>query len=361
MEAIRKAWQARQDLVKSARFVIEESVTTRKGHYSHFVEGDSAKRVADMRKAVSLPPPIVGAVLPPKDTTNLILKEVWVDGSKHRYETSGLTSFDPIQLSFVAERYVSVADGTYVRSSRSQSDPSASPGYPSGLVRKAKRPIDSCVPTSRVFMVTCRAVDRVLACYDADSLKLTGQASKIGDDLCYSLLQKDRDSSEAILWVNPKQEFTVVRIEEIVDGRLDQRYSISYVKNENAGWVPNTWEIVTLEKNRSMRRMQQGTLKQAEINSSIPAKSFTDIYPVGCRVVDEGASKEYILRTDGTQRILTKSDRKLKYEEIVQGDVRTQANRTAWLYALVLCTVAVVLFAGAFLFRRRVRNRTGSS
>ncbi|MBY0231203.1 MAG: hypothetical protein K2W96_18130, partial [Gemmataceae bacterium] len=266
---IKKAWQARQDRVKSGKFVIEETQTDMRGSQSHFLSGDERKHVVKFREKMGLDTPPVGTPLPETDTTFKVEKEVWFSENGMRYSLKGDYMWAPMHLCYEWAHKISVFDGKTAKSL--DVDGSKRAPYPSGHISRDPVAIDAGIPTVRIVLMHYRAMNPLLRSSDIESFVLTGNRSLINGKPAIELRRTTSPVSRSSTWVAPGQGFAILRTEHVTQELPVQRIDVRYAEDAEHGLVPTGWDILTYDRAGKLQRAQYGKVVSYGLGTQLGA------------------------------------------------------------------------------------------
>jgi hypothetical protein len=350
LETISKAWQARQDRIKSGHFAWVERKTIVAGFLSNMQAYDPTLRAEPGATARS--------VIPPQDVTFDVSSLFLLDGEK-TYFSNDDRGWSPKEQAYVQSPNIIAYNGktgTWFHPA----------GFPTGPWPQAVIKANNEVKMHNVlpFLMAFRPLVANLRFFDLETFGSTGQTALIGGHAC-SELRYDRGTFIRRVWVDPSREYVIARILDTGQEQIQNKIDIQYRKDPMYGWVPETWDIVTFLPPGKLAITIRASVNKCEINANVPAKEFDIEFPVGTRVLDLTDPKgetNYILKEGGRKRMILKEDIGATYEQQLNsepGEARGKRvqSRASWL-PLVL--VAVAAIAGSLLLWRRWRVMKGS-
>lgn len=132
---------------------------------------------------------------------------------------------------------------------------------------------------------------------------------------------KGRQPLKAVYWVCPERSFSVVRYAGVnaATGVPTLQFAIEHEVDENSQiWCPVKWTITAFE-NGAPVQMATSTVEEYVINAPVAMDAFNVDLPPNTLVTDLVAHEDYILRADGTKRLITQDEavRGTTYEDWV--------------------------------------------
>lgn len=109
-------------------------------------------------------------------------------------------------------------------------------------------------------------------------------------------------------------------------------------KEEGSSWIPIRWTVNNLDNNGSIMSSSSDEVKEYKINPAIRTSDFDLAFPVGTLVSDQRpqpgigrtGTLDYIVKVDGTKRIVTWNESDATYEELLAtGSGQATAGRAA--------------------------------
>jgi hypothetical protein len=283
---------------------------------------------------------------PEKDVTLESVNRVVVDGKKFRFEDN-----HPIRgiLEFASSRLVCSFDGTFEKGwfhhgTRNQSVPTGwiKIGTREGILSEAAmRPIwlSVAIPYSEVLP------------YNITSWKPTGATRVIDNtkDLEYEI-RRSRGATR--FYLDPSKDSAICRIENEVEGAIQDGWDIKNRRVEPVGWLPDSW-VYTSYENGQLRRSSNVQITRIRLNEPMQADLFDVQFPEGTHVFDARDRKDYRANADGTLREVSLLDEK-------QAEIRPERRlswfaRNRWLNFGIAMTLLIVLLI--IRFRRRPARR----
>ncbi len=146
----------------------------------------------------------------------------------------------------------------------------------------------------------------------------------IGNVHCVKI---ERRGSEAefseTCWVDPMREDAIVERESVL--RQDTATTtIEFKADQRAGWVPVRWTSRSYDRDAVLQMLNESTVVKYAINEPIPPSTFDLKFPPRTLVLDSVHNERYLIRNDGTKRLLSKDEveqhrqGKLDYKDLLK-------------------------------------------
>jgi len=360
IEQVRRAWQGRQDRVRSARVAWSE-------------ERFMAALPEKLRQAK------LGGRLQPRfpdrDLTFKATGAMSLSGNMLRYVHAG-KYWHPFVGELLDRTYTATFDGDkgQTHSTHDPPRPNDLPavGFIKSERRHPERANDSLIPT----LMTFRPYDANLGGVDVAQYAVSARAGAVEGVSCVLLeAKKWIDGMRMDFWLDPHREFVVLRAEKRITGQPYPHFviDVSYQKDASLGWIPSAWKYVNQGGGPAVREQTMARVTRYEINVSIPRSEFQIVYPPGTIVRDLRTREDYAVKENSEKRAITKEEigRGAPYTEYFttesgKAGLKGGANRSHLPWAL-LGMAAVAATALAWWTRRRAlaralrRDRFGSS
>ncbi|HUR53771.1 MAG TPA: hypothetical protein VMZ71_06550, partial [Gemmataceae bacterium] len=252
IETVSKAWEARQEKVKSFAFEWTDQVTVPRG------------RVSRNRPAGGVE--IKGEV-PPFDLVFPSPRSVLVDGEKSRYRYSTQHWWPSLNRPAVEECDVSF-DGAKLTSASTYTPPEATP--PSGTVRRAKSHGDLNTLSARPVVVALRGTHPSYRVYDPAAYEPTGRTVAVGRVRCAELVRENRAQGyKSVLLVDPARDFVLVRATRHERDKLAYTLDVTYSADPVAGWVPAAWDHTFFDASGSVYASGRCKTTRVDLNPNL--------------------------------------------------------------------------------------------
>jgi hypothetical protein len=263
-----KAWQKRQDVVKTFRFAWTEQQTHPKGWLPNprFPE----------REWSAIPALQI-------DRSYSVSKTLTVDGNKMRYtfeidrkeEADGVVVVAPqgenrglgVRRNYA---YVSVFDGQMGKSRLSSLNDS-----PPAVILQGKTNQDAQNLDSRPLLMALRPLDPVMGHLLIDRA-VTNQGRSFYKGRSTMILEERHDPSgwKTSLWIEPERDFLVSRYRVVFEQKVIADIDIDYVEDARWGWVPGGWRITAMLADGSKRLVAEAKVTSYSINQPIGIEEF---------------------------------------------------------------------------------------
>ncbi len=346
LEAAKAAWQRRNDLVRSVRVTLSEDVTIHRGYYVALYEGlPRAEGGKDL--------------VPVQDVHDSHPSTLTISNNNFKYAYSGKQWSSARQrmepLDYIAISTRDVRSFFFDDSSHSGRRPQLS---------LSDRPnSDELLLKLIPLMLALRSGQpnhRKLADY-----MLTGEIVVVEGRDCVELITGSQKGKAEYMYLDPKRDWTVRRIDGYTNGKLTRRITAEYAADPVAGWLPSAWSYVTRAPDGTP--LESGKLSaKYEVNVEIPDNEFTPKYPPGTFVVDDrkGPRKETvsIIKQDGSPGVELPLSQRPTDEQLLRAN--EPPRKRTWRYWLLAGTVLVLGMATLLWYRRRRRaadSGTGGS
>lgn len=351
LEVIEKAWRARQERVRSAQWSWRERVFWPKGSISAFLVAGTTPEELERRGLASG----MGKVMPPKDTIVDFAYRLLLDGEKVRLEYSG-QEWAHARQAFRPVQYVSVF-GKEQKSCYLEGTGHAT--WPLGQVCVGPNYRDAHLAAVQPLMLAYRPLAASMMAVKVLQMSVKGKAVIDGRtcmELTESLLQK---GSVMYWWLDPEREFVVLRRLVMVNRKPFEEIEIRYWEDKAVGWVPHQWR--TISYNASSGKLlciHEATLEEAVFNGPVEHTAFDITFPPGTVVTDEKTGSSYLIRSDGSRRVIQEDETGMTYEQL-RTKVVEESSGFPWRGLLLgLGIAALGLWVGRWFYVRRARFRS---
>jgi hypothetical protein len=288
-------WKARSDRVHSLHFTWDCRTTYRKGWFD--------------------PSRAPGTRLDRDQVFEQFGVQVWIDGNE-RLCLVETPSFKVPEAKVTDTRRMVrrlVIDGTTasrfsVGSEYETGAPPTRPLGPHGLVFPSHG-LAGLLPDPQLqaLSLTFRPQHPTVAPWLKEQCKLVDENARVDDVHCVKIervvdeTRPPRRREEAC-WVNPACDDVVVRwtVKSRVATYLG---SIKYKKDNAYGWIPSEWTFDT-----KGRQLSEFKVTGYAINEEIDPRTFSQNFPAGTPVEDNGIGRHYIVEQDGSRRTISHHD-----------------------------------------------------
>jgi len=345
LDTVLVAWKSREQTVRSARF--EWSAT------DTYVVSEASLDPKTSPEGLESPEN-------QKVFSANILRSMVFDGQQLRYSLSGkrFASAANHRLAWVDQKYTLVlgdkaATNHFLNDRRM--DPRDSPS--TGTIYSEERGRDLISRNYSVdpIVMHYRCLDQKLSNIEGQ-LSLMSKAGVVEGRPCW--IVKEDGGRPTEYWVDPLKDYAIVRVREFsrfVPDRCVVDTEVSYKSDVTAGSVPARWKgtIIDLESG-NVRQSGECIVTSYQLNPSIDPGEFNYQYPPGTRVVDrrQSANDEYLVRSDGTKRIITSEESEAAYQDLLRTETgkaapepndRIQTQPSNWFLPVGLLALLVVL------------------
>ncbi len=301
-----------------------------KGYWS-----DMALPLPKNRKAPPPDPPIA----PPHDVTYEERGYLAVAGSRVRDQREGM-QWDGTRKELVPRTEINAFDGRVDILHAPVRDP-----YPDARIMEREKASEAAYLGLLAPLLYLKGTEELRR--EWSDLTVVPEQSRVGDRPCILLR-----SAQAALWVDAERDFLPLRLT-----RGSVQLTMSYQRDTRHGYVLSGWQ----HDFGKWHVVAQVT--EYAINPTLPADHFTiREFPPGTWVTDMHGKeqKQWIVRKDGTKRVILPSERKVPYEQLIEHEEPGSAvSAPGWSWmAIANAVVWLSLGTGlviAWLVRRRSR------
>ncbi len=183
------------------------------------------------------------------------------------------------------------------------------------------------------------------------------------------VLEKLRRSmvDDAELWLQGKPPFLPIRIIGYTRAQRSSELTIEYAHVAGEGWHPSGWKRTWFTENGGYAMAADATVRSHDFAPAVRDSDFTIDFPSGTWVRDTsqpGKPIEYIVREDGSKRIILKDElrRGARYQDLIETETGKAKPRShpptppsVRRWAVLFSSVAVIVSAFFFVVRRHSR------
>ena len=282
--AVAKAWEARQDKVKSFAFEWADQVTIPRGRTSRNRPPGGGEFKGEV---------------PPRDLVFPSPRSLLLDGEKARYRYS-TQHWWPSLNGPCTEECDSSFDGEKFTSAASYTPPEATP--PSGTVQRAKSHGDLSTLSARPVMVALRGTNPAYRIYDPAAYESTGRTVPVNGVKCAELVRENRAQAfRSVLLVDPARDFVLVRATRHERDKLTYQIDVTYSADAVAGWVPASWDHVYYDSTGAVYTSGRCKVTRVDMNPALDAEALTCVPRPGTLMVDTTGPQQvkYVVQPDG--------------------------------------------------------------
>jgi hypothetical protein len=288
-------------------------------------------------------------------------KSLMFDGKRMRYVAEGPFHAVSDARDLSPRQLISVFDG---EESKVYWPPRTTHG--NGFILSQKSNRESRHVSAKPVLFTYRPVDKSMGGFTAEDYSVGSSTAVVGEHFCIVLetAPTERRDKVVSLCVDPDSDFVIRRHTISNAGQVVQQTDVSYSFEAANGWVPSTWKTTWFSDGRIVDSTVC-TLTRHFFNMPSNIKSFRVTFAPGTLVADERSRIDYIVRADGSRRIILPGEEALSYDELLntvsgRAGVGRAPNWWAWLLVLV-CGSSVLVWSVRKLLRRRVGARDALS
>ena len=338
-----QALALRSTTMKSARIEWKEKCFRAKGS---LVQPDSPSMVSHLNLTI-----------PPEDVTYECDYSLSFDGKKTRFTMAGKY---PQESGLIDVDDTETFDGNSRRVFQLPS-------------QKVAHPLGRIYPNGRQNnLLSMLVVEPVLLCYrvqhpemnliDMERYRIVSQDSLVDGRACVLFSGEPQGSSvktQRHFWLDPSRDFIIQRFERHTGDRVSQQTNFTWKQHDNLGWILAGWDVALYNRDGSPQATFDATIERFDVNPEIPHSEFDLTFPALTYVDDlSDVPVNYILRPDGTRRMVTAAENTLTYEELLKSKPEDALRSTSRPRSLVLVALNLFVFAIAvFLTIWRIANR----
>lgn len=172
-------------------------------------------------------------------------------------------------------------------------------------------------------------------------------------------------------WLDPARGYRVLRYIGAGPGVPGVQFDIEYEGDDASGWNPSKWSVMCIPTDERDPIQEFATFEMTDLKLNFPieAATFHAEFPSGSWVIDMDKQVSYIVREDGTQRMildleyragaeyadLASSEPGGGYESFLARQLSPAPCRHVELYISTFLIFAI-LVAGTLVYRRRSRR-----
>jgi hypothetical protein len=211
--------------------------------------------------------------------------------------------------------------------------PPERPGWGRATIRTGNDRLDAglwSTPNSPVLHYYRPLGGGVFASFEFYKPTLSGRTETIREVACVEVVIKDvPPGSTRTIWCDPARGFLPIR-EQHRNSFSDYVQELEYRKEEKRGWVLSGWERTGHRRDGSVVYSLKSEVKKLEFDVKFAVDAFSPNPPPASHVIvyaDRAQKEEYLVRADGTVRLLKASEREKNFDELA----KTNADGTPYV------------------------------
>ncbi|MCR4413500.1 MAG: hypothetical protein NUV77_13850 [Thermoguttaceae bacterium] len=283
-EVVLRAWRARQDRVKTARFEWTQTET----YAAHSLEPG----------------------FPAQDVKHQVSAALSLSGGMLRYESRG-PRYAPDHKAFLPQRFINVFNGSvntmYFSFEGAEHARLGAYGF---VNQRESRNVDAGNVSVQAIAAWCRVFDRDVSAtlFETDHCVVSPKEGSVQGRACVILERSGKNGRS--YWVDAGRDWIILRYLLGASDKPTRQVDISYTLDKVHGWVPARWKYVALRRDPPEVELQiEGSVSRYEINVEIPKTEFEFDFPVGTVVRDLNTDACYIICGEGRKRAVTREER----------------------------------------------------
>jgi hypothetical protein len=296
-DKIHKAWQKREESLKSVKFVWKEQLWRAKGVLSEFA------------KEGGITDPFAGQTVPPEDVTHSIDHQLWIKASNLKHETNPYEWSEKTKQ-FVQSRQISVCGDGFAKNLYVDS-----PGHnmiPRGHVHpQSYNPLRGLINYSALFIST-RPIDRRFSGIDLEETKLIPERRTIDGRPCIGIER----SANSRVWVDAEREYLPVLVESQFSPTMKRSLRIAYGQRDGI-WLPSGWNWQEVKDQRTVESCRVTDVETTLDSIDTPAV-FDLSFPNKTLVINSLTNDWHVETIFGRHHI-SASEGNIPYDAITKG------------------------------------------
>jgi len=341
IDAILKAWQERQERFRTVQVSLESEHVITKGKFSRA----GALKVPYDKDAGALPPEDYKA----RDSESFI-----IGAGKYRHEIKGQERWWEQERRFRATNSTVTFDGKIWKNKFE----TAGVEYRQGSIQIPDRPSEVASTDLYPLFMSFRPVDLVFRSFDINEFSPTGAAPVVGGNACIELTKRKAAAQYVVaVCLDPARDYVMTRMRTHSKNVLGSHLEITYKRDPEYGWVPDSWRIDEYE---GSGKLSSSTLKRVtsyEFNRELGEKTFDLEFDPLTIVRDSIRNERFLVREDGSRRRVESDEFRKSFQELLTTEPKS-ANRSSIRTSAAVVFAAVVLALTTALIARRWRRRT---
>jgi len=188
---------------------------------------------------------------------------------------------------------------------------------------------------------------------DLKSCELLHDIVKVEDRDCRVVRKVSGDRFDE-WYVDPNRGFVICRYEVRLRAELGSRIDLSYQQAPDGTCVLSAWHSMFVSGGNLISDCK-GTIKSVELNVPIVPEKFKLAFPPDTWVTDHLRNKSYLVRPDGSERILTKDELSngATFEQLKNTDSGAALRRPYGWRPVVIMTLPAALIVAVIVRRLR--------
>lgn len=310
MEQIWRAWQGRQERIRSWRVRWTED-----WFMAAKSQGPHANATADEARDME-------SWLPKQDLTYRRTGSLSCKDGMMRYVQKG-PSWHPPLGRLVEREYDVTFDGESSHTLFSGNRPGKNVPHV-GFIEEARQATRDRALSP--FVMAFRPCDPAVGGINISKYALKS-AEVLNDEgvPCVVISSIDEGDYHRTLWLAKGREYVVVRIDVTRKGRPITVTDVSYTCDATHGWVPCAWRFVSQAGSDSIQEKAAATVSDCELNLDLAPSEFQIVFPKGALVRNLKDGEDYMMMDDGQRRAITKEE-KQRMSDNAQGPAKERVS-----------------------------------
>ncbi len=344
LEAVRKAWAARQEKCKTARVVWSNQAVIPKG--------------SNNSVAVAMNPEDHG-IYPPVDSTVTATSELLLDEERYWIRRSGHS------WSAQLKQFMKTTDEHYLSKQRqvNYNISKESSSHGTANIHKTDYSL-TLLQTSSNFPVFCATrgafgkapFGDILSEYD-----LTSRSAVISGRTCVELVRGSRTQETTdSLWIDPGREMSLVRRVKMHKSTVTHQLDVSSEERPGLGWFPKSWKSVSMRSDGSLSESVSCTVTTCEVGVATSPTDFEPVFAPGTQVIDHTGNQvtTFVIQPDGNEGGHIPRQQLPTYEQLASTRANPFTNASSvWLYVIASLIALVVLVSAVWAWNRFLRRQ----
>lgn len=250
---------------------------------------------------------------PPEDTTVDLGSTFLLQRDRIKISQEGLDWVTSVER-FLPTKFIGVYDGKNSKAYYSV-DPTGE--HPVGMIFKDYKSGEDRLGIDYVFPFLMFYKPLRYGPFQRAHSRLVTDQSLIDNKKCL-LVEQMVSSQKYRVWVDPEQDFAVLRFMVLIDDKTFTRRDIWYQAGQGGVIYPKGWSLSTYDQKNELREHDKATVTRCIVNESMQDEDFQLMFPPGTVVEDEKNERRYIVREGGEKRIITpqEDERLVTYQQL---------------------------------------------